>query len=249
MSESKNKKKLHIACISGGKDSTAMLILIKQYSLPLDYILFADTGAEFEEVYKTIEDIDVWAKENLGIGVTKVRAKHDFIYYLTKYKRKRGKFVGKPYIFPTPRFRWCTWILKIYPMRKFAHKKVKDFNKDDYIFYIGYRSDETQRLKKKHKGIYPLAEYNINNALDICLKEGFDFYGIYKKFKRTSCWLCPFQSERDLCILKRYYPEKFKYLLELDRFQRKTTGHGFGFRVDNVLERVLREGVQLRLDV
>jgi len=100
-----------------------MLILIKQYGLPLDYILFADTGAEFDEVYKTIGDIDIWAKENLDIGITKVKAKHDFIYYLTKYKRKKGKFVGKPYIFPIPRFRWCTWVLKINPMRKFAHKK------------------------------------------------------------------------------------------------------------------------------
>ncbi len=90
---------LYIACISGGKDSTAMLISIKKYNLPLDYILFADTGAEFDEVYKTIGDIDIWAKENLGIGITKIRAKYDFIYYLTKYKRKRGKFVGKPYIF------------------------------------------------------------------------------------------------------------------------------------------------------
>ena len=102
---------LYIACISGGKDSTAMLISIRKYNLPVDYILFADTGVEFDEVYKTIEDIDIWAKEHLSIGITKIKAKHDFIYYLTKYKRKRGKFVGKPYIFPTPRFRWCTCCL------------------------------------------------------------------------------------------------------------------------------------------
>jgi len=230
---------LYIACISGGKDSTAMLISIRKYNLPVDYILFADTGVEFDEVYKTIEDIDIWAKEHLSIGITKIKAKHDFIYYLTKYKRKRGKFVGKPYIFPTPRFRWCTWVLKICPMRKFAHKKVKELNKDDYIFYIGYRPDEIQRLRKKqHKEIYPLVEYNINNTLDICLEEGFSFYGLYEKFTRISCWLCPFQSEKDLYILKKYYPEKFKYLLELDRFQRKTTGHGFGFRYNNILEKI-----------
>ena len=74
--------------------------------------------------------------------------------------------------------------------------------------------------------------------MDICLREGFSFYGLYEKFTRISCWLCPFQSEKDLYILKKYYPEKFKYLLELDKFQRKTTGHGFGFRYNNILEKI-----------
>ena len=35
----------HIALYSGGKDSTAMLILIKEHELPLDEIIYADVGS------------------------------------------------------------------------------------------------------------------------------------------------------------------------------------------------------------
>ncbi len=44
-------KKIYIAKLSGGKDSTAMVDLLLRNKYQLDYILFCDTLAEFDEMY------------------------------------------------------------------------------------------------------------------------------------------------------------------------------------------------------
>ena len=37
----------HIVQLSGGKDSTAMLLMMLERGMPVDEILFCDTGVEF----------------------------------------------------------------------------------------------------------------------------------------------------------------------------------------------------------
>lgn len=44
----------HIVSFSGGKDSTLMLILMLKKGMPIDDIIFADTGMEFRELYDYI---------------------------------------------------------------------------------------------------------------------------------------------------------------------------------------------------
>ncbi len=40
------KPKLHVVSLSGGKDSTAMLLRMLEEEMPVDIILFCDTGME-----------------------------------------------------------------------------------------------------------------------------------------------------------------------------------------------------------
>ena len=42
----------HAVSLSGGKDSTAMLLLMIERDLPIDVVLTADTGMEFPELYE-----------------------------------------------------------------------------------------------------------------------------------------------------------------------------------------------------
>lgn len=44
--------KTSILSFSGGKDSTALLLMMLERGMKLDYILFCDTGAEFPEMYE-----------------------------------------------------------------------------------------------------------------------------------------------------------------------------------------------------
>ena len=42
----------HAVSLSGGKDSTAMLLLMIERGMPIDVVLTADTGMEFPEMYE-----------------------------------------------------------------------------------------------------------------------------------------------------------------------------------------------------
>lgn len=43
---------------SGGKDSTAMLLLMLEKGIPIDAVFYADTGMEFPEMQKHMEKLD-----------------------------------------------------------------------------------------------------------------------------------------------------------------------------------------------
>ena len=50
---------IYIAKLSGGKDSTAMCDLLLKNNYPLDFILFCDTLAEFDEMYVYLNKVKV----------------------------------------------------------------------------------------------------------------------------------------------------------------------------------------------
>ena len=72
-----NRPFLHIVSLSGGKDSTAMLLMMLEKNMPVDVILFCDTGLEFPDMYKHIEELEKYT----GMKITRVKAEHSFEYY------------------------------------------------------------------------------------------------------------------------------------------------------------------------
>ena len=50
-----NTDVLHVVSLSGGKDSTAMLLLMLERGWPIDAVLNADTGMEFPEMYEHLK--------------------------------------------------------------------------------------------------------------------------------------------------------------------------------------------------
>ena len=45
---------MHVVSFSGGKDSTAMLLRMIEENMPIDIILYCDTGLEFPEMEEHI---------------------------------------------------------------------------------------------------------------------------------------------------------------------------------------------------
>lgn len=48
----------HIVSFSGGKDSTAMLLMMIEKGMQIDDIIFCDTGKEFPEMYEHIKQVE-----------------------------------------------------------------------------------------------------------------------------------------------------------------------------------------------
>ena len=62
-----------VAAISGGKDSTAMLLLMLERGMPIDAVIYADTGMEFPEMAAHIEKLDELLCRERGIHINTVQ--------------------------------------------------------------------------------------------------------------------------------------------------------------------------------
>lgn len=52
----------HLVQFSGGKDSTCMLLMMLERNMPIDYILYCDTGVEFPETAIHIQKVNNYIK-------------------------------------------------------------------------------------------------------------------------------------------------------------------------------------------
>ena len=207
-----SKKKLYMVSLSGGKDSTAMLLRLIEEKRPIDLILFCDTGVEFPQMYDHLKKLEKY----IGREITYLKAEHSFEYYFSEYMPNRknpklekysGMSWGGPYN------RWCTAMLKTRVIAKYLKELKKEY---EVIEYIGIAADEPKRIKEN--GCYPLAEWGMTekNCLAYCYTKGFDWGGLYEIFPRVSCWCCPLQALSELRKLYEHFPDLWAQLRRWD---------------------------------
>jgi 3'-phosphoadenosine 5'-phosphosulfate sulfotransferase (PAPS reductase)/FAD synthetase len=132
----------HVLGISGGKDSAALAIYMKNNYPDLDIEYYtSDTGKELEETYQLIENLEIY----LGKKIKKINASEDanpFDHFIKVY----GGYL------PSSTARWCTKKLKLEPFEKFV-------GNDPVISYVGIRGDEDREgyISKKSniQSIFP----------------------------------------------------------------------------------------------
>lgn len=134
------KPKLHVVSLSGGKDSTAMLLRMLEEGMPVDIILFCDTGMEFEGLYQHIEKLENY----IGRSITRLKSDQSFEYLMLQYQPKRrnpelADRIGLSW--PGPRNRWCTTILKTRIINHYLRNLSKEY---ELIQYIGIAADEPE---------------------------------------------------------------------------------------------------------
>lgn len=178
--------------------------------MPIDDIIFCDTTMEFPGMYDHINKVDKF----IGRPITRLKPPHDFIYYFAQYPKTRGKNKGKRgYGWPRMWSRWCTRLFKIDLTAKYLR------NISDYVLYIGIARDEPKRHEKiPDNVIHPLYDWGVTEAmaLQYCYDRGLEWDGLYEKFRRVSCWCCPLQGINELRNLRKYYPDLWAQLLQMD---------------------------------
>ena len=182
-------KEKHVLGISGGKDSAALAVFMRQEhpEIDIDYF-FTDTGKELPEVYEFLNMLEGF----LGKPILKLNPDRDFDYWL----KKNNTFL------PSAQSRWCTKNLKIKPFESW----VKPFLDDNYnvYSYVAIRADEEYRSgyqSKKNNLIIklPLKEAGIDKpgVHEILENAGLGLPKYYEWRSRSGCTFCFYQQVID----------------------------------------------------
>ena len=215
----------HILGLSGGKDSAALAIYLKDLGRDdqIEYF-FCDTGAELREVYDYLDRLE----DYLGKPIERLSSGRDFDHHL---KRFNG-------FLPAPHARWCTRVMKLEPLEAFV-------GDDPCVSYIGIRADEHRQGYISHKpnikATYPFIEDGIVRA-DVfrILEESVGVPDFYKWRSRSGCYFCFFQRRDEWIGLAENHPDLFEQAKQYEKVNVET-GKLFtwvkGVTLDEVLER------------
>ncbi len=220
----------HAVSLSGGKDSTAMLLLMIERGMPIDAVLTADTGMEFPEMYDHLHRLDDHLYRERGIRLTVLRHPQGFEYLMFEEPKTKPSSIenrqrlGVPLYgngWPGVKVRWCTGQLKTHLISKEVNRLKKERNA---LHYVGIAADEPARIRDEQ---YPLVDWGITEkeALQICYDRGYDWGGLDEIYHRCSCWCCPLQRIDELRKLRRHHPELWARLIELDKRAIAQFGH------------------------
>lgn len=203
---------LYVASYSGGKDSTAMILKIAENNMPLDRIVFCDTGLEFGEQKNLIKIAERKFKElipNIQFDVIKSeKTFEDYFYTIRTTGKRKGQIWGWPFLLGA----WCNSRLKIQPLNKYFREL------GEHVRYVGIAYDEPERYKRLGKNVIaPLYDLKMSekDCLEYVKEKGFR-NPMYWKFERLGCYLCPKQNLDSLRSLRRHYPDLWSKMLKLD---------------------------------
>ncbi|MDE8654716.1 phosphoadenosine phosphosulfate reductase family protein [Novosphingobium album (ex Liu et al. 2023)] len=199
----------HILGLSGGRDSAALAIYMRQHrsDLPIEYF-FTDTGKELPEVYKFLDKLEGF----LGRPIERLNPDRDFDFWLEEY----GNFL------PSPRTRWCTRQLKLRPLE---HWLRDDLDGGTIVHsYVAIRADEPSRegYQATHPNMrvhLPLREAGIDRpgVLEILDQADVGEPEYYQWRSRSGCTFCFFQQKIEWVRLFEEHPDRFAEAVDYEK--------------------------------
>ena len=235
-------KQNNVISLSGGKDSTAMLLMMLERGEDIHSVIFFDTGWEFPQMYDHIDKLE----EYTGQKIWRLHPSLPFEYWMLarpirsqKNRPKIGIKKGDVYRigngWPDAKQRWCTLIKR--NVLAMFQKAIQNS-----VSCIGYAKDEEKRTKAKWMNPtntrFPLQEYGVTeaNALEYCYKHGFDWGGLYEHLHRVSCFCCPLQVLGNLRAIRKHFPALWQKMLVWDSMQPDHNQGFYGYKTVHDLE-------------
>lgn len=202
----------HIVALSGGKDSTAMALLLKELEPRKYTYVITPTGNELPEMFahwRKLSDI-------LGAPLTPIMSGGKSLQGLIRDLK----------MLPSHRARWCTRKLKLEPYYKWLSTQTP------CISYVGLRADEVSRPGKiipDTDGVtmdFPLRRYGygLQDVLDI-----LDAFGVTVP-DRTDCAMCFWQKIGEWYLLWLNNPEEYSEAESLEQYVSDERGQEYTLR-------------------
>lgn len=208
----------HVLGISGGKDSAALAVFVRQNHPELDVeYFFTDTGKELPEVYEFLGRLEGF----LGKPILRLNPRRDFDFWLREYHN----------FLPSAQTRWCTRQLKLAPFEQWIRPMLNAGDK--VTTYVAIRSDEEYRegYTSKHDNLkvsLPFRDAGIDKrgVMDILDSSGVGLPKYYDWRSRSGCTFCFFQQKIEWVRLKERHPEAFE---EAKQYEKNALEHGSPF--------------------
>ncbi len=208
----------HILGLSGGRDSAALAVYMRQHEprLAIEYF-FTDTGKELPEVYSFLDRLEGF----LGRPVIRLNPDRDFDFWLQEY----GNFL------PSPKTRWCTRQLKIRPLEAWLRA---DLERGVVVnSYVAIRADESTRegYQATHPNMrvhLPLRAAGVDKkgVIEILRDADVGEPAYYAWRSRSGCTFCFFQQKIEWVRLLEHHPDAFE---EARAYEKEAQEHGSPF--------------------
>jgi hypothetical protein len=201
----------HILSLSGGKDSAALAIYMRDRLPEMEYI-FHDTDKELPETLEYLARLEAI----LGKPVVRTSTVDNFDHWLTVYGG----------MLPSNHRRWCTKKLKLEPFEKYVGDA-------QVINYVALRADEERvgyiSTKPNIKTVYPFRVDGLGRADVIRILEesglGMPTYTTWGR-TRSGCYFCFYQQKIEWVRLKETHPELFE---QAKAYEKQSVLHGEEF--------------------
>jgi 3'-phosphoadenosine 5'-phosphosulfate sulfotransferase (PAPS reductase)/FAD synthetase len=192
----------HILSLSGGKDSAALAVYLRDRVPQMEYI-FHDTGKELPETLQYIDLLEGY----LGRKVVRTTFGTTFDNLL----RMKGGML------PSNHRRWCTELMKLKPLEEYIGGAF-------CINYVGIRADEDRVGYVSHKtnirAVFPFREDGITyqDVHRILMDSGLKLPP-YTDWGRTrsGCFFCFYQQRIEWVSLKKRHPDLFEQAKAYER--------------------------------
>jgi 3'-phosphoadenosine 5'-phosphosulfate sulfotransferase (PAPS reductase)/FAD synthetase len=215
-----SKSARHILSLSGGKDSAALAVYMRDRVQEMEYI-FHDTEKELPETYEYLSRLEA----HLGKRIHRTRPDYSFDKWLEVF----GGMI------PSNHRRWCTKLLKLKPFEAYV-------GDDAVVNYVGLRADEEREgfISKKAniQTVFPFREAGLvlEDVIRILEESGLGM-PTYTKWGRTrsGCYFCFYQQKIEWVRLKETYPDLFDKAKEYEHAN-NFNGNPFYWSGDEPLE-------------
>lgn len=199
----------HVLGISGGKDSAALAVYMREHhpELNIEYF-FTDTGEELPEVYEFLGKLE----GRLGKTILRLNPDRDFKFWLNQYN----------HFLPSPNTRWCTRQLKLAPFESWVRPMLA--GGDKVTSYVAIRADEDYRegYSSKADNLFvklPFREAGIDKVgvIDILENSGVGYPKYYEWRSRSGCTFCFFQQKIEWVRLREQHPDAYEAAKGLEK--------------------------------
>lgn len=214
---------MNIVSFGGGTNSTAMLIGMYEKKIPVDLILFADTGAEMPYTYLYINIMNRWLKKH---GMPEITVVRNVDRYGNRFTLEDECLKSKTLPSIAYGYKKCSLKHKIGPQDKFCNNYqpcIDIWTKDEKVYkYIGYDAGEELRKTnafahdiqdKKYKKVYALIDWTWYR--ENCIRK-------IQEYKlplpgKSSCFFCPSMKKSEIKELHRLHPDLLARAIEIER--------------------------------